>query len=452
MTNLIKKQAPTDVVAHEVTEHTVNTDARVYSRMGWLVVLFGVCGFLLWAALAPLDKGMPLSGTVAKETNRKTVQHQNGGTIADILVKDGDVVKAGQVLVRMNNVQVASQLEMSQTQYYTSRASEARLLAERDSAGAMAFPPTLKAAAKDPAALAAVELQKQLFSSRRSSLQNELAAVDENIAGLKIQIKGLQDSRESKKVQLDILQEQLGNMRELAKEGYVPRSRLLDLERTYAQVNGAISEDIGNVGRAQRQVMELTLRRVQRTQDYQKEVRTQLADVQREASSLMARLSSQELDMANADVKAPVDGIVVGTSVFTKGGVVGPGMKMMEVVPSDDALIVEGQLAVNLIDKVHPGLPVEMMFSAFNTNTTPHVPGVLTQVSADRAVDERSGMPYYKVRARVTPEGVKLIEKNKLNIQSGMPVDMFIKTGERTMMSYLLKPLLDRVKTSLTEE
>lgn len=453
MTNLVKsKQAATDVVAHEVDEQTVQTDTRGFSRIGWLVVALGFGGFLLWASLAPLDKGVPLSGTVAKESNRKAVQHQNGGTIADILVKDGDVVKAGQVLVRMNNVAVSSQAEMSRAQYFTARATEARLLAERDNLKAVAFPAALDGQREDPRVVANFGLQKQLFSSRRASLESELGAMDENMAGLKMQIKGLSESRDSKKAQLAILNEQLGGMRELAKEGFVARNRLLDLERTAVQISGAISEDIGNIGRAQRQVMELSLRRAQRGQDYQKEVRSQLSDTQREAEALASRIESQDFDLANADVKAPVDGVVVGLAVFTRGGVVPAGARLMEIVPSDDALIVEGQLAVNLIDKVQVGLPVELMFSAFNTNKTPHIPGEVIQVSADRTVDEKTGAPYYKMRVRVTPEGVKLIGQHKLDIQPGMPADLFIKTGERTMMSYLFKPVIDRAKSSLSED
>jgi protease secretion system membrane fusion protein len=447
-----KKSDATEVISHDVTPLTVNTDASAYSRIGWMVVLFGFCGFLLWAMFAPLDKGVPMSGTVAKEGNRKAIQHAQGGTIEDILVHDGDVVKAGQVLVRMNKVNSTAQLETARAQYFTARSNEARLVAERDGLASIPFPQGLEKYKDDARVKATVGLQNALFSSRRLALQSELGAVDENIAGIKQQLNGLQESRESKKVQLGILKEQLDNMRDLAKDGYVPRSRLLDLERTYAQVNGAISEDIGNIGRSQRQVMELTLRKSQRIQEVQKDVRSQLADTQREAEGLASKLDSLEYEVGNAEVKSPVDGIVVGSNVFTRGGVIGPGVKMMEVVPSADPFVVEGQLAVNLIDRVHKGLPVELMFAAFNVNSTPHIPGVVTTVSADRALDERTGQPYYKVRAVVSPEGVKLIAQHKLDIQPGMPVEMFVKTGERTMMSYLLKPVFDRSKSAMTEE
>jgi protease secretion system membrane fusion protein len=393
-----------------------------------------------------------MGGTVAKESNRQAVQHQTGGTIQQILVRDGDVVKAGQVLVRMNPIMAQSAVEMTDSQYLSARAVEARLIAERDGAKSIKFPAELEQRRGEPRVAELMSLQNQLLASRQGSLQNELGGVDESIAGLKVQIQGLQESREAKKEQVNILKEQLAGMRDLAKEGYVARNRLLELERTYAQLNGSISEDIGNIGRAQRQVTELALRKAQRVQDYQKEVRTQLTDVQREAEAQQARLQAQKFELSNVEVKAPADGIVVNLAVFTPGGVVPAGFKMMDVVPSNDPLVVEGQLPVNLVDRVHPGLKTELIFSAFNTNRTPHIEGVVEQVAADRIVDERTGAAYYKVRVKVTPKGAQMIAAHKMDIRPGMPVELFVKTGERTMMNYLLKPVLDRAGSALSEE
>jgi protease secretion system membrane fusion protein len=443
---------PQEVVSHDVTPLDVNTDARAFARIGWLIVLAGVGGFLLWALLAPLDKGVPMNGTVAKESNRQAVQHQTGGTIQQILVRDGDVVKAGQVLVRMNPIVAQSAFEMTDSQYLAALAVEARLAAERDGLKTIRFPAELERRRGEPRVAEMMSLQNQLLSSREGSLHNELQAVDESIAGLKIQIQGLQESRDSKKEQMKLLKEQLDSMRDLAKEGYVARNRLLELERTYAQLSGALSEDIGNIGRSQRQVAELTLRRAQRMQDYQKEVRTQLTDVQKEAESQQARLQAQKFELSNVEVKSPADGIVVNLAVFTPGGVVPPGFKMMDIVPSNDPLVVEGQLPVNLVDRVHPGLKTDLIFSAFNANRTPHIEGEVEQVAADRTVDERTGMPYYKVRVKVTPQGAKMVAEHKLAIRPGMPVELFVKTGERTMMNYLLKPVMDRARSSLSEE
>jgi protease secretion system membrane fusion protein len=446
------KPQATEVVTHDVTPLTVNTDARAYARIGWMIVLAGVIGFLLWASFAPLDKGVPMVGNVAKESNRKAVQHLTGGTIEDILVREGDQVKAGQVLVRMNAVQATAQAEMTRVQYFSARATEARLIAERDGKDTVSFPEALVSTRTDPRVAQNVALQQQLFQSRRLALTSELAAMDETIAGLKLQIAGTEASRDAKKDQLVILKEQIGNMRELARDGYVARSKLLDLERTASQISGALAEDVGSIGRSRRQIAEVTLKRSQRLAEFQREVRTQLAEIQAEAEALGSRMRAEEFQVRNVEVKAPVDGVVMGMAVFTRGGVVQPGFRMMDVVPTADALMVEGQLPVNLVDKVHPGLPVEFIFSAFNASVTPHIPGVVTTVSADRLTDERTGAPYYRVLARVSPEGLKLLQKNKMDIRPGMPVELFVKTGERSMMSYLFKPLVDRAKTSMSEE
>jgi len=448
---LIKKDVA-EVISHDVTPLEVNTDARAFSRIGWLIVLLGLGGFLLWGLFAPLDKGVPLSGTVAKESNRKAIQHQTGGTVKEILVKDGDVVKAGQVLVRMNGVLAKSVYETSEAQYLAARANEARLTAERDGLKKIVFPTEMEQRKNEPRIADLMMLQNQLFMSRQMSLQNELGSLDENIAGLKEQIKSLEESRDSKKVQMGYLKEQLEGMRDLAKEGYVARNRLLDLERTYAQLSGAMSEDIGSIGRARRQVLEMSLRKAQRAQDYQKEVRTQLADVEKEAEALSARMQGQKYEVDNIEVKSPVGGTVTSLAVFTQGGVVQPGFKMMEIVPTNDPLVIEGNLAVNLVDRVHPGLKTELIFSAFNVNKTPHIEGEVEQVAADRSLDERTGAPYYKVRVKVTPTGQKKIAEHHMDVRPGMPVELFVKTGERTPLNYLLKPIFDRARSSLAEE
>lgn len=440
----------TDVAPRSEVLSEVNTNSKLHTRMGWWIIIAGLGGFIAWAIYAPLDKGVPMSGTVAVATSKKAIQHLTGGTVEDILVKEGAIVKAGDVLVRMNSVQAKVNAETARIQYSTARATEARLSAERDGKTTLTFSAELKDAMTDPRVASTMSLQQQLFSSRQSAIRSELSAFDENIAGLMLQKKGLEESREGKKQQLTFLKEQLDGIRDLSKDGYVARNRLLELERTYAQLNTAVTEDTNSIGRTLSQISEIKLRKLQRAQEYQKEVRSQLSDVQREADGLANRLTGLEFDLNNALVKAPVDGTIVGMNIFTNGGVIGPGFRMMDVVPSDDPLIVEGQLPVHLIDKVHPNLKVELIFTAFNQNLTPHIPGIVTNVSADRLIDEKSGVPYYSVKAKVAPEGMKLI--SNLQIRPGMPVDLFVKTGERTMMNYLLKPILDHLKMSMTEE
>ncbi len=435
-----------DVTAVDI----VKTDDRVYTRMGWWIILGGVGGFLLWAIFAPLDQGVAVSGVVEVATNRKQIQYQPGGIVEAILVKEGDTVKAGQVLVRINDTQAKAQAEMSRTQYDSDLAVQARLEAERDGKATVRFPQTLLAHQDDPRVKDDMALQQQLFTARRSALQNELSAMDENIAGLEQQAAGLEAARSSRTQQLQYLTEQIDNMRDLVKEGYVAKSRFLDLQRNQAEVNGILAEESGRLGYTQRQAAEMKLKKSQRLEDYQKEVRQQLTEVEKEAITIQHRLSSQDFDLSNTEVKSPVDGTVVDLKVFTQGGVVSPGMPMMEVVPSHDALIIEGRIPLELIDKMHPGLEVDMTFPAFNRNTTPHIPGRVIEISADRLTDQKTGQSYYTMRAEVTEKGAKLL--GNLQVRPGMPVEAFVRTGNRTMMSYLLKPMFDRIKTSMSEE
>ena len=443
-------QGVTDLSPRSIEDDPVKTDARAPVRLGWWIVVLGMGTFLLWAFLAPLDQGVSMTGSVTVTGNKKAVQHQTGGTILRILVKEGDTVKAGQPLVEMDGTQSRSNAEITRIQYFTARSAEARLMAERDGLPSITFPRETLGADADPRMVSTIDIQRQLFNARMSSLRSELSGIDENLAGLQAQNAGLESSRSGKELQLKLLREQVNGMRNLAKDGYAPRNRLLELERTLAQLEAAVLEDAGNLTRGQRQINELRLRKLQRQQDFQKEVRAQLAEVQKETEALRSRLEGLDHDVSNNLVRSPVDGAVADMAVYTDGGVVGPGFRMMDIVPLDEPLIVEGEIPIHLVDSVHPGLPVDLIFSAFNQNTTPRVPAVVTQVSPDRLVDEATHTPYYRMRADITPEGRKMLAK--LQVRAGMPVELFVRTGERSLMNYLMKPLRDHMKTSLTEE
>ena len=442
---LYKEPSSTDIAAS-----SIDTDLTKYIRLGWWIVIGGLGSFLLWASLAPLDKGVPLTGTVAVASSKKAIQHETGGTVEAILVKEGDIVKAGDVLVRMNNVQAGADAETARVQYIAARTMQARLEAERDGKIGVALPKEFANETKDARVLENISLQKQISSSRQAALRSELSAIDENIAGLISQMQGLEDSVTSKREQKALITEQLAGMRDLAKEGYMATNRVLESEQTLAGINANISADIGNINRSKSQVSELKMQKIQRNQEYQKEVRTQLSEAQKQADALQNQLKGLDRNVQNIDIKAPVAGTVVGLSVFTKGAVVAPGFKLMDIVPVEDSLVVEGHLPVHLVDKVYAGLPVSLIFTAFNQNKTPHIPGEVVNVSADRFIEEQTGQPYYKVTSKVAPEGIKMTYN--LKIRPGMPVDMFVKTGERTMMNYLLKPILDHLKLSMSEE
>jgi protease secretion system membrane fusion protein len=216
------------------------------------------------------------------------------------------------------------------------------------------------------------------------------------------------------------MQEQLKSTKDLVSEGYMARNRMLELERSYLQLNSSILEDEGNLSKARRQITEL-----------------------------QERLNPFDYDLANTDLKSPVDGQIVNLTIFTKGGVVSAGSTLMEVIPTEEALIIEAQLPVHLVDRVYPDLPVEMLFTAFNVNRTPHIPGRVISVGADRILDEKTGFPYYKIQVSTTPEGWKKL--GNLKVRPGMPVEIFIKVGEQTLMTYLLKPVYVRMHSYMRE-
>ncbi|KAF1052069.1 MAG: Type I secretion system membrane fusion protein PrsE [Stenotrophomonas maltophilia] len=424
-------------------------DERRFSRLGWVLVLAGFAGFLAWAALAPLDKGVGVSGTVVVSGQRKAVQHPGGGVVRQIRVQDGEHVEAGQVLLEVDSTRARAQVDALQGQYLGALAEQARLQAELDGSERIAFAANLlsEGSASVQALLA---LQRQLRDSRRQALALELDGIAANRAGLQAQVQGLQATLASRQAQRGALEEQLRGLRQLASEGYVPRNRLLDSERLLAQLNGEIAADLGNLGNTRRQVEELGLRARQRQEKFQEDVRGTLADTRVRAEELRNRLEGARFDLTASEVRAPVSGRIMAQEVFTEGGVINPGQTLMEILPDNTPLLVDARLPVELVDRVHVGLPVELMFSAFNQSTTPRVSGEVTLVSADRLEDERSDRPYYNLRIRVSDEGVQRLAG--LQIRPGMPVEAFVRSGERSLLSYLFKPLADRSHLALGEE
>ena len=425
-------------------------DERRYLRLGWLVIGIGLFGFLAWAAFAPLDKGVASPGSVTVSGNRKTVQAPGGGIISKISVRDGDKVKAGDVLVQLNQVQAQAQVDSLRDQYYTTLASEGRLLAERDGKNHITFSSLLDDVQEKNRVTDIVALQNQLFSSRRQGLQSEIDGYRQSMEGMRFQLKGARDSLANKQIQLASLREQMNSMKQLAADGYLPRNRYLEVQRQFAEVNSSIDETRGRIGQLDQQLLETRQHIDQRLAEYQREVRSELAQTQMQVSEYRNKLEMASFDLGNTAIVSPVEGTVVGLSIFTQGGVVSAGDHLMDVVPSAAPLMVDARLSVELIDKVYSGLPVDLMFTAFNQNKTPKIPGTVTLLSADRLVDKTSGEPYYLMQVTVTPQGMELLKGD--DIKPGMPVEVFVKTGERSLLSYLFKPILDRARTSLTEE
>lgn len=417
-------------------------------RWGLLVLLLGVGGFFAWAALAPLDEGVPAAGSVLVSTHRKTVQPLQGGLVSKILVKEGDRVEAGQPLVELDATRAKADLAIARGQLLVARASEARLMAEQRGASELTLPAEITARRDDPRVAQVIDLQLQLFRSRRANLQAELDAMRASIDGIQAQLSALTEAAAARERQKAMLEQELEGQRALAQDGFFARNRLSEQERQLAQLQAQLAEDRGGIGRLRKQAAELELRIAQRRQEYQKEVETQMTDVQREANGLDDRIRALAFEVENAVIRAPVDGTIVGLSVFTEGGVVQAGERLMDVVPGDEPLRVDAQIPPNLIDRVQVGLPVDLMFTTFNASITPHIPGVVTLVGADVLFDQ-DNRPFYRAQVEVTDEGMHLLGQNR--ILPGMQVMVFVRTGERTLLNYLFKPLRDRMRAALTE-
>lgn len=430
-------------------DEAVSQDEGHYIRIGWWVIGVGFLGFMLWAAFAPLDKGVPVSGTVIVSGHRKTVQSPIAGVIQTIEVKEGSDVAAGQLLIQLSDVQAQAELSSLQEKHWLLLATESRLQAEERGFPEIVFSPRLEER-DEPRVVAILSLQRQLFLSRRQALNSELDGYQHQVEGLGFEIAGLERSLISKQQQLAARYEQMINLRRLAAEGYFPRNRYLDIQNQHAETRSGIDEISGRIGRLRQQSKEIKARIVQRQAEYQREVSTQRVQTQSDIALLVSQLAIAERDRHYTQVMAPVAGSIVGLRVFTEGAVVRPGEMLMEIVPDQQHLIVDARLAVNLVDKVYPGMPVELMFTALNQNTTPRISGTVTLVSADRLTDRESGESYYNIQVSVMPESLTRLGKNR--IKPGMAVELFIKTGERSLLNYLFKPLSDRIHLSLSEE
>ena len=427
---------------------------QFFTRAGWLLTLVGAGSFFLWASLAPLDQGIAVQGTVVVSGKRKAVQSLDSGVVSRILVTEGQAVKEGEPLFRLDQTQVEADVQSLRAQYRMAWASLARWQSERDNLSEVNFPAELIAAGHgqdpDPRLAMVLEGQRQLFSSRRQALAREQAGLQASIEGAGAQLAGMRRARSDLLAQADSLRQQLSNLQPLAQNGFIPRNRLLEYERQLSQVQQEMAQNAGETGRIEQGIVESRLRLQQQREEYQKEVRTQWADAQVKTLTLEQQLASAGFSLQHSEILAPADGIAVNLGVHTEGAVVRAGQTLLEVVPQGTRLEVEGRLPINLIDKVGSHLPVDILFTAFNQNSTPRVTGEVSLISADQLEDEKTGQPYYVLRTSVSDAVMEKL--NGLVIKPGMPAEMFVRTGERSLLNYLFKPLLDRAGSALTEE
>ena len=428
-----------------------SSDTSSVARTGLWVLGLGFGGFLLWAALAPLDEGVPTIGMVTLDTKRKSVQHLSGGIVKEVLVQEGQQVKEGDPLLRLDGAVAKSNYESVRQRYLGYRTMQSRLFAEQAGRDVIEWHADVKAAMNDPLIKQQVSTQQQLIQARRSAFAADLQGIEENSQGLKEQFNSYQNILVQRRSQLALLSEELNNTRGMVKEGYAPRNKQFELERMVAESNAAIEDLMGNSLRITRQIAELKQRSVARKQEYRKEIESQLADITREVQSDAEKFVAVSADLDRMEIKSPATGQVVGLSVQTVGAVLQPGQKLLDVVPDTQTLLLEAHIPPHLIDKVQNGLPADIRFNSFANSPQLVVEGKVLSVSGDLLSDpQQPQYTYYLARLQVTPSGMKTLGQRQM--QPGMPAEVVIKTGERSLLTYLLHPLTKRFAASLKEE
>lgn len=427
------------------------TNARPIILVGLLFVLVMFGGLGTWAATAPLDSAVIAPGTIIVESNRKAIQHLEGGIVRDILVDEGDQVEAGDVLVRLDATRAAANEAVNRKSLNEALALEARLVAEKNDADSVTFPEDLKARAEtDPDVAALLEDQRGQFQERKRSIEGQIAILKQRIQQYRQEIVGLEAQHQSGLRQRDIFKEELVGLRELYEKGYYPRTRILAMEREVANLEGTIGSTLADIARAEKGIGEADLQIIQTRQKFREEVVARLREVRNEIGQIREKLVVARDTLERIDIRAPLDGTVQNIQIHTQGGVIRPGDTIMEIVPLDDRLVIEGQVSPTDIDSVRPGLEAEVRLSALSMRKTPIILGEVTTVSQDRIVDERQNTAYFRMEVVVPDE--ELAKLGEQTLTAGMPAEVVVKIGERTVLDYIVKPLTDYFAKAMTEQ
>ena len=426
------------------TSTSIATPVRIGLTIFALV--FGVFGG--WAALAPIDGAAYAPGEVKVESQNKSVQHLEGGIIAEILVGNGDLVDPGQPLINLDRTQPQSQLEIVRTQYTANLALLARLNAQRQEADRISWPAELDAA--NPATREEMDAQIEIFEARKAALEGNIEVLEQRIGQLEKRVVGMQAMRESRIQLADSYEAELEDTRSLLEQGFSDQIRYRELERNYANFSGEAAELAANIASTEIQVGETRLQILQVQKDFRNEVAAELAETRTNLNDLAERIIALEDVVTRTVIRAPDSGYVTGMQIHTVGGVISPGMVIVDIVPEDDELVIEAQISPNDIDRVALNQNANIRFSAFGS-MTPTIFGEVINLSADSFQDQNTGLSYYTAEIKVSPEALADLGDD-LVLMPGMPAEVFITTGERTFLQYLFKPFSNAVARSFRED
>src|SRR5258706_2701878 len=412
---------------------------RKYAIWGWVILILFFGGFGGWAMTAPLNGAVVSNAVVKVQGTRKSLQHPDGGIVKQLNVKEGDHVKAGDVLVVLDDSQARSEFEVLSKQQVVLHAPEPRLTAELNHA-ALVAPPDIASRLSEPEVQSVWTAQTQQFNTRRTALEGQRKVIGEKINQLKEQISGNEHQVESFNQQITSVKKELDSINPLVEKGLIAQPRKLQLERTAFGLEGQIAETTADIARAQQAIAEQSQQIAQLDNDRSAEVTKELRDTQALLLEVTPKLQNAKSVLSRMDIRSPYTGQVVALSVFAVGAVIQRGEKILDIVPDEDALTVEAQVAVEDISEIHPGMLAEVHLTSYKQRITPMIHGDLIQISADRLTDNRTGQPYYTALVRIHQD--ELAELPNVHLYPGMPARVMIPTVERTAFDYLVGPLV----------
>lgn len=418
---------------------------------GMIITAVVLVFFGLWAGLAPLDSAAIANGSVVLSASRKTVQHLEGGIISEILVKDGDEVIAGQPLIHLNATSANSQQDLLLGQFRAAKAAEIRLLAERGDVPQPNFDHPLLRDSENATVQELVESQKKLFLTRKAAVIGQVDVLQERIMQYNEQIKGLDSQITEVKKQNSLIAQEVKSVSGLVAKGLEQKTRLLALQRRESELDGEQARHFSEIATIKGSISESQLQIINVQNEYLKDVMTQLKDVQQQVSDLQEKIQASGDILKRTVITAPQSGKITGLKYHTIGGVITPGAPLMDIVPQDDKLIVEAQVRPQDIDIVHDGLPAKVMLSAYKSRFAPRLEGRVTQVSADRFTNDKTGEAFFLARIEINEGALARLSKHII-LYPGMPAEAFITTGESTFLQYIASPIIDSFRRSFKED
>jgi HlyD family secretion protein len=421
-----------------------------YCLLGMAVAAFMTFGIGGWAATTTLSGALIAPGSLVVGSHVKTLQHPTGGIVGELRVHDGNHVKEGDILVRLDETATRANLTIYTKGLDELTARKARLQAERDGRNSLTFPPDLLTRANDPDVADIIASERRLFELRHSARLGQKSQLQQRIAQLEEEIGGLKAQQGAKTEEIALIQRELAGVRDLYAKNLVPLTRLTQLEREATRLSGERGQLIASAAQANGKIAETRLQIIQIDQDLSSDVAKELRETDAKIGEFVERKVAADDQMKRIDIRAPQDGTVFQSTIHTVGGVIKAGDPIMLIVPDTDSLEVEAKVNPQDIDQVQVGQSAVLHFSAFNIRTTPEINGTVTRVSADTSTDQRTGQSYYTVRILLPLQEVARLGDVKL--LPGMPVEAFVQTGERTVISYLVKPLRDQIARAFTEK